>query len=554
MGKSWSQIDSEPSLTCGPVDDLDFKDMVHVDGAGRDTSKCCLQGTRESILSEIKDWINRTGEDAQQIFWLSGTAGKGKSAIAHTIANWFDGPGACFCFDRTREAERCHEKIFTTIARDLAYRDPIVRRALASAVRDDELRHTKDIARQWKNFILGPVEAASKAVDTPVLVVIDALDESGDARSREEILRMLTGNVDPLSTELTKLPAHFRILITSRPLEDIRNSLHGMQHVHHVSVDDSSLVSAERDIQRYMSTKLAGLGDTFDDADFQRLSKQSDGLFEWARLACEYIKGINRVGPRPRTRFDALIAGTSEKGTRLLDVMYRLVLKESMPEDERKEAIPFFCSVMRQILVLSEPLPTTALTAMRQHFPSEDERYDVNDVIGKLGSLVTGTDSTAPVRPLHASFYDFLTDKSRSNEFFIDTSLATSDLAFASLRVMEHGLRFNICSLESSYLPNSAVLDLEERVKKFIPAELSYSCRWWGRHVGATPFQSLLAEEIRTFLNAERLLFWLEALALMKGLGGSVGTLTSIARWFTVRSSSFNVSNRFLRVVVIGSC
>ena len=40
MGKSWTQNHSEPSLTCGPVDDLDFKDMVYVDGAGRDTSKC----------------------------------------------------------------------------------------------------------------------------------------------------------------------------------------------------------------------------------------------------------------------------------------------------------------------------------------------------------------------------------------------------------------------------------------------------------------------------------------------------------------------------------
>jgi hypothetical protein len=123
----------------------------------------------------------------------------------------------------------------------------------------------------------------------------------------------------------------------------------------------------------------------------------------------------------------------------------------------REDVILMFCSVMRQILALSEPLPATALNAMRQHL-CEDERYDVKFVIGKLGSLVTGTDSIAPVRPLHASLYDFLTDKSRSNEFFVDASLATSDLAFASLRVMERGLRFNICSLESSYLPNSAVL------------------------------------------------------------------------------------------------
>ena len=365
MGKSWSQIDSEPSLTCGPVDDLDFKDMVYVDGAGRDTSKCCLPGTRESILSEIKDWIYRAGEDAQRIFWLSGTAGKGKSAIAHTIANWFDergGPVACFCFDRTQEAERRHEKIFTTIARDLADRDPMIRRTLADAVRDNELRHTKDIARQWKNFILGPVGAASQAVDSPVLVVIDALDESGEAHSREEILRMLASHVDPL----TKLPAHFRVLVTSRPLDDIQSSLHGVSHVRHVSIDDVSLDSAEDDIKCYVSTKLAVLGDIFDGSDFQRLAQKSDGLFEWARLACEHIKGTNRVGLPPRRRFDALLAGTSGKGTRLLDDIYTIVLGESMPEDEREEAIPMYCSVMRQIIVSLEPLPASALTAMRQ--------------------------------------------------------------------------------------------------------------------------------------------------------------------------------------------
>jgi hypothetical protein len=133
IGKSWSHIYSETPLTTGLAEDLDFKDMVYVDGAGRDTSKRCLPGTREDILKEIQDWVDETGEDVKRVFWLSGTAGKGKSAIAHTIANWFNergGPGACFCFDRTQEAERRHEKIFATIARDLADLDPIMRRTL----------------------------------------------------------------------------------------------------------------------------------------------------------------------------------------------------------------------------------------------------------------------------------------------------------------------------------------------------------------------------------------------------------------------------------------
>ena len=366
-----------------------------------------------------------TGEDAQQIFWLSGTAGKGKSAIAHTIANWFDergGPVACFCFDRTWEAERCHEKIFTTIAWDLADRDPMIQRALAGAVGDNELRHTKDIARQWRNFILEPVGAASQAVDTPVLIVIDALDESGEARSREQILRVLAGNVDPLSTELTKLPAHFRVLITSRPLDDIQKSLHGVSHVHHVSIDNISPDSAKHDIERYVSTKLAVLGGVFNGSDFQRLAQKSDGLFEWAHLACEYVIVTKNMGATPMERFKDLFIGPPEK-IHLLDTMYRHILTDIIPEDEH--AVTMFRSVMGQILASLEPLPMAALTSMRQCFPPENDRYDVKSVIGKLGSLLTGTvDSHTPIRPVHTSFYDFLTDKSRSDKFFVDMSSA----------------------------------------------------------------------------------------------------------------------------------
>ncbi|KAG1819391.1 hypothetical protein DFJ58DRAFT_739431 [Suillus subalutaceus] len=115
---------------------LDLSGMVYAGGAGLDTAKQCLSGTRTDILSQIIEWINSSGDSVPRVMWLSGPAGKGKSAIAHTIANWFNetgGLGSCFCFDRRREADRRHEKIFSTIARDLADRDPGMKRALADA-------------------------------------------------------------------------------------------------------------------------------------------------------------------------------------------------------------------------------------------------------------------------------------------------------------------------------------------------------------------------------------------------------------------------------------
>lgn len=164
-------------MICGLAEDLDFSGLGYTAGAGLNTSKCCLPGTQEAILSDIKSWIYSTEEGVQRVFWLSGSAGTGKSAIAHTIAKWFDELGylgACFCFD-TRGADRRHEKIISTIARDLAARDPIVRRALARAVHyDSDLRHTTDITKQWRELVVGPVGLALGAVAAPALIVIDA--------------------------------------------------------------------------------------------------------------------------------------------------------------------------------------------------------------------------------------------------------------------------------------------------------------------------------------------------------------------------------------------
>src|SRR5258708_32780820 len=90
-----------------------------------------------------------------------------KSAIAHTIANWFNdmgGLGSCFCFDRHREADKRHEKVFSTIARDLADCDPEMRRALANAVKNaNSLKNTTDIIQQWRKLLMEPLKQLSGA-------------------------------------------------------------------------------------------------------------------------------------------------------------------------------------------------------------------------------------------------------------------------------------------------------------------------------------------------------------------------------------------------------
>jgi hypothetical protein len=172
----------------------------------------------------------------------------------------------------------------------------------------------------------------------------------GEENSREQILRLLAGRLNAIPSQQPDIAGNFRIFVTSRPLKDIHDALDTVPHIKHVSMDVISPASTKKDIQLYISNRLEGLRDIFNAADLDALVQKSVGLFEWARLACDYIKSTSRAGLGPRDRFNHVLSGTFETGTHLSDVMYRHILEEIMPEDEREEIIPMFRSVMAQIL------------------------------------------------------------------------------------------------------------------------------------------------------------------------------------------------------------
>ena len=510
-------------------EDLSLDFLICPSQVGPVKEKKCLDGTRTEILNEILDWINDTDTATPPILWLHGQAGRGKSAIAHTIALQAQKLGifgSFFCFSRARQHEGLHVKLFMTIARDLADRDLRLRPILARVIANDHsLRDTASIADQWEKFILGPLSQLEGAISRNVVVVIDALDESGAEATRRGILRILAARD-------AKLPANIRIVLTSRPIMDIRQALLDRQHVQTRSLDDIEARSVTRDITHYISTTLSELGAAFTDKDVEHLAAKSNGLFEWARLACEYLRP--RFGVEPEDCFREITSHGVGDARTLLDEMYTTFLKDltqGSPLDK-------FRSVMRQILWSKEPLSISALDSMRCKFTRKDDRFSVRIILGYMASFLTGTtDLSTPVRPLHASFYDFLSDKQRSGEFFIDEADVHHELALASLCVMQDGLRFNICGLETSYLRNVAVVDLVEKVEKNIPQHLLYSCRFWATHLYATAFDTDLAKYVMDFVTREQILFWMEVLGVCKCIGEADRALTSAEGWLRVSVS-----------------
>ena len=154
--RDWALLDAHYGVQ-QICEDLSLDPLVCAGQVGLNMAKKYLDGTRTrtSILNKIVDWINRT--DPTAIFWLHGQAGKGKSAIAHTVAlqaRNLGVVGSCFCrFARVRQHEGLHTRLFPTIARDLVGHDFRLRLVLAQVISNDHsLRDTADIAMQWQRF------------------------------------------------------------------------------------------------------------------------------------------------------------------------------------------------------------------------------------------------------------------------------------------------------------------------------------------------------------------------------------------------------------------
>ena len=130
---------------------------------------------------------------------------------------------------------KASRKVIPTIARDLAAWDIRLKPILADALAlDPSLSSTPDVMQQWQKLILEPLSRLEGAMIGNVVVVIDALDESGDDATRQHILGFLT------SPDPAELPSNLRILVTCRPEADIRRGLNSVRHIKSRSLDDSS--------------------------------------------------------------------------------------------------------------------------------------------------------------------------------------------------------------------------------------------------------------------------------------------------------------------------
>jgi NACHT domain len=522
----------------------------------RDEASGCLPGTRTELLEMIHNWIAAEGT---LIFWLSGLAGTGKTSVAHSIAEAYDREPsrvASFFFSRDQQARSQMHLLFQTIAFQLGNAYPALKLELSNVLEDETILTSK-LNVQFKKLILQPISKLRDLFPSPIVVVLDALDEC--AKEAHDIEHPVSRIITLLVTELKDRKLPLKFFITSRPELHIRSRFESRLAESRTSpyaLHDVDPPLVRRDIELFLDHEFRRIADgniylaktaTWPSAaERAALANIAAGLFISAATAIRFVADTDSsLGPQDRL---AVILA-SEKGAhegpdpfRYLDIMYNQILESAISGIAEKQipgALEQFRISVGMIVLAYGRLPAGELASL-----CAIPEGDVTFVLSRLHSVILVPKDCQPVRAFHLSFHDYITDNNRctSKQFYINPSLQHAKIARFCLIRMTCSLKRDICGICDSTKLKKDVDDLDLRVVEHLPGSLRYSCQYWALHLSECSLVETLVELTHKFLT-KYVLYWIEALSLIGELAGGVKSLRAASRKIAVRSALF-ISHR----------
>ncbi|CAE7051038.1 unnamed protein product [Rhizoctonia solani] len=503
-----------------PVDDARYNSS-YSDTIRR---RACTAQTREAIHQELQKWT--TNPETEMIYWMNGMAGTGKTTIAYSYCEWLESTnrlGASFFCSRISSTCRSLSQIVPTVAYQLAHFSPAFRSRLCGTLNDDPVAGKLNVGQQFEKLLYQPLLAVKNAMPDDVVIVIDALDECDDNYS----VRLL---LDVLLKFAEHLPLKF--FVASRPEPVIRDRMmsQGGSSRHIVYLHDIEQSIVEEDIKTYLTEALNPMEPSPSQAQIVLLAKRSRNLFIYAATVVRYIYPDDvsvDSGARLELMLDTIGTsdGTSTNRYKDLDLLYTTVLSAVFKSDLDYDEKDRMRCVLWTVVCALEPIPAVTIA-----FLAALTERQVMSALQPLRSVVHVPENSSLISPLHASFPEFMLAESRSQKFHCNESKSSEILAHRCFEAMKLELRFNICSLQSSYLPDDKVQDLEARVSRCIPPTLSYACRYWSSHLRIAPTTNHTVDLLFDFLS-NRLLFWMEVLSFSRCIGTGAPMIQQVQTW-----------------------
>ena len=480
----------------------------------------CFKNTRRNIIDDVFKWIADDSKKAKKVLWVYGSAGTGKSTLSTTIAQIMRRRhhlGAFFFFNRDLP-ERNFATLIRTLAYQLAMFDHRFGDAISRVVENHNNIATMPLGFQFESLLSADALKSVQWFGGPILLIIDALDECGSEADRKILLRVL-------SKGFSDLPSFIRVMVVSRPEQDIQRAMGSHLDLRPYALDIDSVANKD-DILEFIRHRLEEirirdgyLDDQWPGDDkISYLANCAGGLFIWASTACLYIED-----GYPSRRLSEFVNkepdGNSSEPFAQLDSLYKTGLQSAGLWNDRLLRSDC-CNILGVILCARVPLSCSvidALLALPQDTPSWAS-------VSRL-RCVLHVSETEQIRILHPSFHDYLSERCRDKPWSIDLERHNKELAVLCIKLLDKELRENICGMTLPYLSR----------KNGLPEVVSYACKFWIEH---TCLVTDVTDDIikRTYAFLEKhLLHWIEAMAILNAHDHTIQSIDNLMKWLQVR-------------------
>jgi len=453
--------------------------LPYVDGASWNSSLVCHHETRKDILDDIMGFLTAADDASElRIVLLTGVAGCGKTAIAHTVAKACAQSkdvtlGSSFFFSSEGSERRRPDKLFSTVARDICGRDRIFCTSVCDAITEERALASAPLPRQFDGLILKPAMDAAPYRTQPLTIVIDALDEGYN----EDLLGILRDTA-------ALIPRKYRFFITSRNDATIIPRLHNLTHITLKEVNIRDDVNRQ-DIGIFVTHRLKGIARDHDlknwpdDNLITKFNRQAEGLFVWAATACNHIG----ASTSPMEELDDLLNNKNlldVHAAEKMDKLYASILSKCPWRD--RHFVRRYRSCLGVVVALKRPLSISAIELLL-----DDD--NARTVFRPLCSLLIGVMSPdQPVQIAHSSLRDYLTRCDQGGDY-ADARFAISEidhsqhLALRCIITLNHEL--------PKHRNNVSFIFDDERAAGSIPSVLDgaiaehvwYACEHWIDHL-----------------------------------------------------------------------
>ena len=460
------------------------------------------------------------------IYWFYGSPGIGKTSLAHSIcAGLHDRgqlAGSFFCKRDDPKLSK-HQNILPTLINKLAGIFPPFRKIVADRLRNDPNIGPETIKG---SFLLDCIRGLSRQPAHALVFTIDALDECGDHRTRPALLKAL-------SDAATYAP-WLKVIITSRPEADIHRFFYSPSPPSYTSHDLATDGEAGVDLRAFAQHEFKLVAEQWrlstpwpEESLFDEVISRANGLFIFIKTIVLALENCDD----PTVSLKAALEGSAGPGLEPLYKLYSSILKVRIPPDNAE-----FQRVIGVILTTApyRPVSEETIAELAGVRPNLVHKW-VND----LSSLLNQAEVTSGgVRVRHMSISDFFV--SDHCAYQVKPRDSNMQLGIACIKTMVKQLRFNICGLEDSRLPNADVKDLPSRIDKNISDALQYTSLYWSNHLCFTPDTGDLRiwENLGEFFEGLYRLFWIEVLSLMRMVPVGAPTLRRVISWAKVSQPS----------------